>query len=306
MGDACRSTKERGKPLYGKESEARKIATLMQVLAPDSADIRAKVVEYLATILHPDANRSLARLAIFSEEEKIRNSAIDASRSRHVERDSTEVSCRDCAIPGYPWRSVLLKPWSNWNARICSHSCWTCSTATTPRAPTARKVAGKQTLIVREVVKLNHLRNCLLCHAPVDESKESRQTLTANMPIPGEKIPDKIPLTQVYYGGEPDFQRAIRVDVTYLRQDFSRMEPVADAVPWQKMQRFDYLVPTRSVSEEEAALFREKLAVREPGQQLSPYQLAALEALRKLTGKNTEPKAAAWRKLLGDNAADIQ
>jgi hypothetical protein len=31
---------------------------------------------------------------------------------------------------------------------------------------------------------------------------------------------------------------------------------------------------------------------------VSPYHKAALAALRELTGKDTEPTAAAWRKLL--------
>jgi hypothetical protein len=85
--------------------------------------------------------------------------------------------------------------------------------------------------------------------------------------------------------------------VTYLRQDFSVLEPVADANPWPEMQRFDFLVRTRTLTDDEAAAYREKLDVREAGRP-SPYQRAALMALRELTGKDTEPSGDAWRRLL--------
>ncbi|HEY1188975.1 MAG TPA: hypothetical protein VGE74_15075, partial [Gemmata sp.] len=94
----------------------------------------------------------------------------------------------------------------------------------------------------------------------------------------------------------------IRIDVTYLRQDFSVKLAVADAHPWPELQRFDFLVRERQVTEEEAATFRDKLTPKEPGV-LSPYHRAALAALRELTGKDTAPTAAAWRKLLSISKA---
>ncbi len=89
----------------------------------------------------------------------------------------------------------------------------------------------------------------------------------------------------------------MRIDVTYLRQDFSIFQAVADANPWPEMQRFDFLVRTRTLTDEEVTAYREKLANREPGR-LSPYQRAALAALRELSGRDAEPSAEAWRKLL--------
>jgi hypothetical protein len=63
------------------------------------------------------------------------------------------------------------------------------------------------------------------------------------------------------------------------------------------MQRFDFLVRTRTLSEEEADAYRAKFDRRERGQ-ITPYQRAAVTALRELTGKDTAPTAAAWRELL--------
>ena len=89
----------------------------------------------------------------------------------------------------------------------------------------------------------------------------------------------------------------MRVDVTYLRQDFSALLPVEDANPWPEMQRFDFLVRTRAVTEGEATAFREQLGEGEPDRP-SPYHRAVLAALRELTGRDAEPTPEAWRRLL--------
>ena len=129
--------------------------------------------------------------------------------------------------------------------------------------------------VVRELVRVNHHRNCLLCHAPGNTGNVSPDTLTAEVPVPGQ------PLTPPSSGYDSTQQEIlVRLDVTYLRQDFSALQPVADANPWPEMQRFDFLVRTRTLTDEEAAAYRTKLAPRETGE-FSPYQRAALAALRR-------------------------
>jgi len=146
---------------------------------------------------------------------------------------------------------------------------------------------------VREVVRINHHRNCLLCHAPGNTPSVSADVVTAPVPTPGEPFPSP----SEGYGSFQQPDTLVRIDVTYLRQDFSMFQPVADAHPWPEMQRFDFLVRNRELTEEEAAVYQEKLGKREPGE-LSPYHRTALAALRDLTGRDTEPTAQAWRKLL--------
>ena len=51
------------------------------------------------------------------------------------------------------------------------------------------------------------------------------------------------------------------------------------------------------LSDDEATAYRDKLKPREEGA-FSPYQRAALAALRELTGRDTEPTPDAWRRLL--------
>jgi hypothetical protein len=161
-----------------------------------------------------------------------------------------------------------------------------------PRSPVTKEVEKKKVPVVREVVRINHHRNCLVCHAPGNTDGVSPETLTAGVPVPTEPLAGPSNGYQVSF---PDL--LVRIDVTYLRQDFSVMQPVADAHPWPEMQRFDFLVRNRVLTEDEAAAWREKLEVREAGR-LNPYQKAAVSALRELTGKDTGPTAEAWRKLL--------
>jgi hypothetical protein len=78
------------------------------------------------------------------------------------------------------------------------------------------------------------------------------------------------------------------VDVTYLRQDFSMM---------LFGERYDFLVRSRSLTAEEAEVYREALRKATPGPQ-SPQRHAALAALRKLTGRDAGLTSEAWRKTL--------
>jgi hypothetical protein len=157
------------------------------------------------------------------------------------------------------------------------------------RAPIDGEMKGQKTSLVRELVRVNHHRNCLLCHAPVKLEGPSGGFVTANVPIPGQPLPTP---SQGYQNSMPDI--LVRIDVTYLRQDFSMMQPVAGAHPWPEEQRFDFLVRTRYLTDQETKSYREVFQDRKA----NPYRDAALTALRRLTGRDAEPTAAAWRKEL--------
>src|SRR5262249_24190217 len=126
----------------------------------------------------------------------------------------------------------------------------------------------------------------------VDVLADSPDRLTqAQVPVPGQPLPTP---SQGYEGSHPDL--LVRIDVTYLRQDFSLLQRVQNAEPWPELQRFDFLVRTRTLSEQQAAKFAEKLAPRSG--ELNPYQRLAHASLRELTGQDAEPTAAAWRRAL--------
>jgi hypothetical protein len=162
-----------------------------------------------------------------------------------------------------------------------------------PRAPVVREVNDKRVPVVRELIRINHHKNCLLCHAPGNTGSVAPDTLTAEVPVPSQPLPSP---GEGYRNTSPDL--VVRIDVTYLRQDFSAYLPVQDANPWPETQRFDFLTRTRVLTDEEAAGYQEALGKQEPGRP-SPYHRAVLAALRELTGRDAEPTAASWRRLLG-------
>jgi hypothetical protein len=267
-----------------------RLAALTQILAP-MPDLHQGLVKYLSAISHVEATRALARLAIFSSDEEARKVAIDALKVRR-ERDYTEILVKGLR---YPWPTVARRA-AEAIAKLERNDLLpqlvNLLEEDDPRAPVTREVNQKRAPVVRELVRVNHHRSCLLCHAPGNTGKVSAETLTAAVPVPGEPL---TPPSGGYNNSQPDI--VVRLDVTYLRQDFSALQPVADANPWPEMQRFDFLVRSRELTDDEAKTYREKLTTREPGE-FSPYQRAALAALRELTGRDTEPTPEAWRRIL--------
>ena len=115
------------------------------------------------------------------------------------------------------------------------------------------------------------------------------------IPIPGQSF---APSPKEAYGsaqsqGEP----MVRADTTYLRQDFSLMMPVENAAPWPEMQRFDFLVRTRTVDGKELTALKQKVQTR-PADFQSENHKAALRVLRELTGQDAAPNQAAWQRAL--------
>jgi hypothetical protein len=160
-----------------------------------------------------------------------------------------------------------------------------------PRAPRSKVVDGAEVHSVRELVKVNHHRNCLLCHAPAIPSKVPAEVLTAPVPLPTEPLKAARDSYNGTAPSSPDI--LVRIDTTYLRQDFSMLMKVPDALPWPEMQRFDFLVRSREVTAAQAAERLAQLAKHEP-----PNQQAALSALRSLTNHDAGTSAEAWRRWL--------
>jgi hypothetical protein len=283
---------ERRDPAHRETVALARVAALMQILAPESPEMRLGLVRYLAGVSHVEATRALARLALFSAEEEVRRAAVDALQVRR-ERDYTAILLEGFRYPLSAVARRAADALVKLDRKDLIPQLVAMLDEPDPRAPTVGEVDGKKVPMVRELVRLNHHHSCLLCHAPGNTSTVSLEALTASVPIPGEPLP---PPSQGYNNPTvPDI--LVRVDVTYLRQDFSMLLPVTDANPWPEMQRFDFLVRRRPVTEEEAKAYREALSSREPGFVL-PHQRAVLTALRELTGRDTEPTAKAWRKLL--------
>jgi hypothetical protein len=135
---------------------------------------------------------------------------------------------------------------------------------------------------VREMVRLNHLRNCLLCHAP--SANKNDGLVRGLVPTPGQPLP-----AQYYESEAGDF---VRADVTFLRQDFSVQLPDKDAAPWPNDQRYDFVTRLRALTPNDLAHLPASSANY-------PQRDAVLYALRGLTGKDGGDSSIHWRELLG-------
>ncbi len=272
------------------------VAALMQILMPESEVFRTSLARYLATVPHVDATHALAKLAIFSPEYEVRAAAIDGLKLRR-EKDYTDILLQGFRYPLPAVAKRSAEAIVKLERKDLLANLIEVLERPDPRLPVTEKRDAKNVTVVREMVRINHHRNCVLCHAPGNPKTTPDGVLKVAVPLPNE------PLVKPGQGGgyqstpPPSPDIVVRIDTTYLRQDFSVMLPVSDAHPWPEMQRFDFLVRTRTLTPAEAEAYEPCCATDEPGR-LSPYHRAALFALRELTGRDTEPSAAAWRKLL--------
>ena len=134
------------------------------------------------------------------------------------------------------------------------------------------------------MVRIGHLANCTLCHP---------RSLAATDLVRGE-VPD--PNSRVSQGGYQQ-ERAtlfVHADETYLRQDFSVIQPVSNPGNWPAFQRFDYVIRTQPLTFEQEIFGK-------PVEALSSRQRrAVLFALRELTGADAGRTATGWRRRLAE------
>jgi hypothetical protein len=279
------------------------IAALMQMLAPEPTARRKELVKTLSGMEHRESTRALAQLAVFSFEKEVRDAALVTLKNRPKD-DATEVLLRGLR---YPWPAVVQ------NAAQAAIQLQRKDLIPTlvdfldepdPRAPVVRTFQGRTLPTVHEVVRLNHHHNCITCHAPATSDAEfNKSGFTGEFASGAVSIPG-LELTPPSFGymlGSPDI--VVRADITYLRQDFSLLQEVPNAQPWPALQRFDFLIRTREASPKEVDGYQTWLKKQGPTYR-PPHQQAAQMVLRKLTGRDVEPTAAAWRTALVLDDAD--
>jgi hypothetical protein len=311
MGDACRTSGDRAKafkeaaeavrsqkgaallaentdPDAGAEKRQQfydaHLAVVTQVIPAEDTAVQKSLVRALSSIPLPEATRALARVAEFSTDEAVRAAALEALAVRR-EGGCTEVLV---AALAYPWPAVAenaARAVARLKREDLVPQLQDVLDAPDPRGPRTESAAGRQETVVHELVRVNHLRNCLLCHAPARRDQSQKATLVAEVPVPTEPLPDPAGY------GRSGSNLLVRIDVTYLRQDFSAKQRVTDptAASWSRSQRFDFLVRRRVLTPAEAGDLRARLVG------VSPYRRAAARALRELTGRDFEAKPVTAR-----------
>jgi RNA polymerase sigma-70 factor (ECF subfamily) len=246
-------------------TDRESVRVLVQMLTAQDAETRRVLVEQLARIDGPESSVGLARLALFDLSPVVRTEAVRALEKR------LKAEYRTKLLEGlrHPW-PVVADHAAEALAALGAHEAVPAlrelANAPDPTAPFYD--AQRKTHVQRELVRVNHLRNCMLCHAPMTEGG-----LPAPVPQPNKPLP---PLTAYYLKDHDGI--LVRADIVYLRQDFSVEQPVANAEPWPSLQRYDYLVHNRALTPAE----QRDLAARQTSSY--PQRDAVLFALKELSG----------------------
>jgi hypothetical protein len=254
----------------------------MQMLQVEDESVRLVLIEQFAKVKKPIAGAMLANRAVMDLSPDVRRAAIGVLKKRREKEYLPALLKR----MRHPWPPVAdhaadalgeLKP-KEGVAALCDML-----EQPDPRAPFPEPKSKR--MVVAELVRLNHLRNCLLCHAPSGDAGDG--LVRGLVPAPGR------PLMQAYYAGsDAGSDNFVRADTTFLRQDFSANLKVEEAAPWPGVQRFDFVVRLRTATPKEI----EKASTTGLDY---PQRRAVLRALRGITGQNGGDSPGRWRELLG-------
>ncbi len=275
------------------------VPCVQQLLQAEPAKTRLVSVAALAENRGDSATRALASWAAFDCESAVRAAAARAL----VGRDRAFV------------RALLLEFWHHPYPRAAEHAAEALvelrdEGAISELAPLLAKprpdrelalsLDGKPGSYRRELVRVNHARNCLLCHPP---SFDPGDLVRGSVPDPARPLASSSP---AYYSGGSTF---VRADTSYLKQDFAVPQPVANPGAWPAHQRYDYLVAVRQVKPgsaettgadpyQEAALFALRELSRRPGAEraqfvsaIAPTERPAAGAVAKALVQSADPMA---------------
>jgi hypothetical protein len=227
------------------------------------------LVHRLSAIKTAGASEALAERAIYDLSPTVRRTACEALsfRPRAEYREKLLAGLR------YPWGPVAFHAAQALVAlddREVMPQLNEMLSASDPSLPVKNK---KGEWMKSELVRINHLRNCYLCHAP---STDNTDLVRGAVPIPGE------PLPRVYNRSQEGI--FVRADVTYLKQDFSLTQQVKKtdkADQWPESQRFDYFVRTRPATAKEITSVTEPAAMADQTADY-PQRLAVMFAIEGL------------------------
>jgi len=269
--------------------QAGAVPCLLQLLQAENSPMRKVLVEVLGKIADRRATEALAMRALTDLSPDVR----EAAARQLIDRPREDYEPLLLAGLRYPWAPVAthaaeaLVYLGDRDAVPQLVSLLEQPDATLPF--TVRQ-GGKDTTVVREVVRINHLSNCLLCHPA---SAARTDLVRGAVPEAGKPLPP--PTSSQYYDNGTIF---VRADTTYLKQDFSVVQPVDRHGEWPRFQRFDYVVRTRLATAKELEEALRPPTDRPP----SEAREAVLFALRELTGKDLGTTARGWAAAVGSRS----
>ncbi len=249
------------------QNKSQALTTMDQILQIDHPRVRLEMIEKLREYKDQDAatiGKLIATRAKFDFSPQVRLSAAKALKELAPEL------YRSTLLDGfsYPWE-VVAQHSAEALVRIGDKEAIPQLVAILDEPKPTEPFLKEGIFHKREVVAINHLKNCLLCHAPSTSLADLGRGLTAQWDQP---------LPRAYY--ESNVGAFVRADVTYLKQDFSVVQPVANPGPWPTEQRFDYVVHTRPLTN-----IRAKEIMDQELAKPNVRREAIVFALRELSGK---------------------
>jgi hypothetical protein len=264
-------------------AEPRSLPAVEQVLTGEAAPIRMGFINFLRSPADsPVVAALLARRAVFDTSAEVRQAARDGLRLLTA-RDYLPVLVSGLRHPWPPANYHAAEALAELNAQAAIPELIRILDEPDPGAPVEMQVDGKRVFAVRELVRLNHHASCLVCHAP---SFSANEAVRAPVPDPDQPLP-----TRAYSSSSGDI--FVRADITYLRQDFSEVLPVENPGRWPKVQRFDFVVRTRKLTEGDSTTWPPPNGPTDI-QQIGAPRRATILALQQLTGLDGGGTAASW------------
>jgi len=273
------------------------IPAMMQILMHEDKPLRSILVDMLAEIPEKQATIALAQRAVFDLAPEIRETALTALKKRKPE-DYLPIFLKALRYPMPAFAdhaAEALVALTVQNDRTISQLVVMLSDPD----PLIPVVVGSRGGFQKEIVRANHVANCLLCHAPaVTAIDDGVIGVDPNLTVRGQGSTG--PSAGRWGGGGsgvttgPSQALLIRADIAFIRQDFSVTQPELRAgTTLPAYLRFDYMVRLRYMQEKKARELQKRLEKEES----YPQREAVLFALRELTGQDAGPTTEGWQKL---------
>ncbi len=282
------------------------IPAMTQILMPEDSTLRLMLVDMLAAIPEKQATVALAQRAIFDFSPEVREAALAALKKRTPD-DYRPVLLKGLRYPLAPVADQAAEALVVLNGHDNQTIARLVIMLDEPN-PVDPQIVRNQGGFQRELVKVKHMTNCLLCHPP---SATGKDAVMGSDPTPDTASLGGIAF-RTFFPGMPYYNPngsvssgsiAIRGDITFLRQDFSVMQPELQAgTTLPSQMRYDYFVRVRWIPEKRARELRTKL----DEQATYPQHESVLFALRELTGQDAGPTTEAWQKLFPCAELDVE
>lgn len=203
--------------------------------------------EFLRSLDLPEVTGALVKWAVFETDADNRAAAVNALR----ERNKQDVTRLLLQYVRYPWPRAVEHAAEALVALDCQEALPRLIAAydqPDPAAPFRVELPNQAGGTFRlELVRINHAKNCAMCHP---SSVASDRPLQGAVPDPSRPLPPP----NGYSRGSPDSlggSEFVRADITYLKQDFSVVQPVRNPGNWPLQQRYDYFVSVRRENDQQ-------------------------------------------------------